>query len=1149
MTQEARLLNLHRSERADVLVDALGDLLVRPLSDPLAPEIVAVPTRGVERWLTQRLSHRLGTSGSGEDGVCANIDFSSPRDLLREVVAAAYGAEPDADPWRPERSVWPIIDLIDRHGEDPALALLQAHLKAATPLDRRGEMQPVRRFAVARHLSELFDRYSLHRPGMVRSWASATRATSATDNASVNYEPSVTDETYAWQAHLWRILRAEIGSPSPAERAVDVAQRLIDEPEASGLPERLSIFGLTRLPATYLEILTALSCHRDVHLWLLHPSGVLWEKVDRSRPRTTGALRRADDPTARVAAHPLLRSWGRDSREMQLVLASDKAAGGNHREVPGREGSLLSRIQAAVRLDAPPPGPPRVGDPDLRVGIDPGDRSIQIHSCHGRGRQVEVMRDALLHLLDSDPTLEPRDVIVMCPDIDTFAPMIDAAFSLDRVDRETSDSATPQLRVRLADRSVRQTNPMLAVADGLLALAGSRVTASQVMDLATRAPVARRFRFDAGDLTLLQRWLAATGIRWGIDADHRQPWALQKLSEGTWDAGLDRLLLGVAMAEEDGRMFSGVLPFDDVPSSDVELAGRLAELVSRLKRAMDSLNGLRPVAAWVEALIESTESLAVADLGEAWQHEQLQRILSSAAREAAGCKAQLCLAEIRELLDSRLEGRPTRANFRTGDLTFCTMVPMRSVPHRVIGLLGLDEGLFPRHPERDGDDLLIGDPYVGDSDPRSGDRQLLLDALLAATENLVIVYSGKDERTNRVRPPAVPIAELLDVIDATAHPDSDGNPARSRVVTEHPLQPFDSRNFVVGALVPASAWSHDRVQLAGALASVSQSPARGWPDERLPPLEDKVVQLDDLVAFVEHPVRSFLRKRLGLYPRRANDALDDDIPIDLEPLAKWAVGDRMLRAALDGLGTERAAALERARGFLPPGDLASPTLDEVRAEVEALLAAAVAVGGGTGPADSLDVHLELGDGRRLIGTVPGFRAATVLACTYSRLGPKHRIASWVRLLALSVARPELGVGAVTIGRGGHRAPQVSTFGAVAHDEAQRLLEAVVDLYDRGMREPLPLACATSEAWASARHHGASRDEANQKAEQVWKTESSDIEHAEVWNSRSDFNVLYRPELRPDETTAGWPSAEKSRFAALAGRMWNPVLDHERLSNG
>ena len=1140
------MLKVHRSERADVLLDALGDLLVTPLPDPLTPEIVAVPTRGVERWLTQRLSHRLGTSGSGDDGVCAHIDFPSPRSLLRDVVTAASGADPEADPWSPERSVWPIVDLIDRHGDDPALALLHAHLRAASPLDRRGGMLPVRRFAVARHLSELFERYSLHRPGMVRAWAGD--GTSDASDADADADASDGDETYAWQAHLWRILRSEIGSPSPAERVVEAARRLIDEPGVSDLPERLSIFGLTRLPATYLEVLSALACHRDVHLWLLHPSGALWDKVDGASPRSGGGLRRADDPTVRLAAHPLLRSWGRDSREMQLVLASQEAAGGEHRGVPEREGSLLSRIQAAVRLDAPPPGVPRAGGPDLRVGVDPDDRSIQIHACHGKARQVEVMRDALLHILSSDPTLEPRDVIVMCPDIETFAPMIDAAFSYAQTDRRTSDGATPQLRARLADRSVRQTNPLLAVAEELLALAGSRMTASQVMDLATRPPVARRFRFDAGDLAVLQRWLPATGIRWGIDADHRQLWALQKLSEGTWDAGLDRLLLGVAMAEEDGRTFSGVLPFDDVPSSEVELAGRLAELVSRLKRAVERLGGLKSVAEWVEALIESTESLASADPGETWHHEQLQRVLSSAADEASGYEVPLCLAEIRQLLDSRLEGRPTRANFRTGDLTFCTMVPMRSVPHRVVGLLGLDDGLFPRHPERDGDDLLVGDPYVGDSDPRSEDRQLLLDALLAATENLVIAYSGRDERTNRVRPPAVPIAELLDVIDATARPDSEGNPARSRVVTEHPLQPFDSRNFVVGALVPRCAWSHDRVQLAGSLAALNQISSRGWPPDRLPPLEDKVVHLDDLVAFVEHPVRAFLRRRLGLYLRRWNDALDDDIPIDVDPLEKWAIGDRMLSAALNGVHVERTAVLERARGLLPPGDLATPILGEVSAEVRALLAAAVAAGGGPGPADSLDVHLELADGRTLTGTVPGFRVDTVLACTYSRLGPKHRLASWVRFLALSVARPELAVSAVTIGRGGRQAPRASIFEPIASDEALTLLEVVVDLYDRGMREPLPLACATSAAWASVRHRGESRDEAYQEAERAWRDERSDVEHREVWNGRSDFDVLFRLEPRPDEAAAGWPGAEKSRFASLAGRLWHPVLEREHLSN-
>ena len=172
----------------------------------------------------------------------------------------------------------------------------------------------------------------------------------------------------------------------------------------------------------------------------------------------------------------------------------------------------------------------------------------------------------------------------------------------------------------------------------------------------------------------------------------------------------------------------------------------------------------------------------------------LDGILSEAAGGAAS--ATLALSELRALLGRRLAGRPTRANFRTGELTVCTLVPMRSVPHRVVCLLGLDDGAFPRRSPRDGDDLLLADPHLGDRDPRTEDRQMLLDALLAARETLIITYNGNDERTNAALPPAVVVGELLDAVDATAR-RAHGR-ARDQVVTHHPLQPFDPRNFRAG---------------------------------------------------------------------------------------------------------------------------------------------------------------------------------------------------------------------------------------------------------------------------------------------------------------------------------------------------------------
>ena len=460
---------------------------------------------------------------------------------------------------------------------------------------------------------------------------------------------------------------------------------------------------------------------------------------------------------------------------MQLVLLAGEAQptlGDREHPAPDAPNTLLGLIQTDVRADRPAPGTPLPGMPDARRPLDPGDRSIEIHSCHGRARQVEVVRDAVLHALADDPTLEPRDVIVMCPDIETFAPLIQATFGAGEPSSDEQDPSPAHrpidLRVRLADRSLRQTNPVLGVVSALLELAQQRLTASQMLDLADRGPVRRRFGLDDEDITRLQDWIAQAGIRWGLDADHRAPFKLDTLDSGTWHAGLDRLLLGVTMTEDGQRLFAGVLPLDDVDSRSIDLAGRFAELVSRVGQAVGALGARQTLASWAQAIADAADAVTATSPGDRWQRAELQRILDEMVAQAAGDDTpELAPAEMRAHLARRLEGRPTRANFRTGHLTVCTLLPMRSVPHPVVCLLGLDDGAFPRKAPRDGDDLMLTDPHVGERDPRSEDRQLLLDALLAATRRLIITYTGNDERTNAPRPPAVPVGELLDAIDAT----------------------------------------------------------------------------------------------------------------------------------------------------------------------------------------------------------------------------------------------------------------------------------------------------------------------------------------------------------------------------------------------
>ncbi len=282
----------------------------------------------------------------------------------------------------------------------------------------------------------------------------------------------------------------------------------------------------------------------------------------------------------------------------------------------------------------------------------------------------------------------------------------------------------------------------------------------------------RRFGFDDEDLSRMQDWVAACGIRWGFDAPHREPFRLGTVSANTWRRGLDRMLVGVAMTEEDRRLVGGVLPLDDVDSGAIDLAGRFAEFIDRTqRRRRRALGPASRSHGWTEAIAGAADALTATSDRDSWQRRELQRLLgdvdADSADETGMSGARLELADVRVLLADRLRGRPTRANFRTGHLTVCTLVPMRSVPHRVVCVLGLDDGEFPRRARRDGDDLMLAEPHVGDRDPRAEDRQMLLDALLAATERLIITYTGNDERTNLRRPPAVPVGELLDIVERT----------------------------------------------------------------------------------------------------------------------------------------------------------------------------------------------------------------------------------------------------------------------------------------------------------------------------------------------------------------------------------------------
>ena len=1107
-------LHVHRAERTDLLADGLGALLVEPLADPFAGELVLVPAKGVERWLSQRLSHVLGAGVSG-DGVCAGVEFRNPRSLVAELTGTT-----GSDSWAPDALTWPLLATLDDSLDEPWAHTLAVHLGHHDTGDE-ADLRRGRRYAVARRVAGLFASYAAQRPRLLADWLDGR----ATDGVSGDL-----DGDLAWQPPLWRALVARVDAPPPHERHAAAVARLRESP--SPLPPRLSLFGHTRLQATDLELLGALATHHDLHLWLPHPSDAQWQATRQATRGVAGPVPRRLDHGHRAVTHPLLATLGRDLRELQRGLATvapDRTVDHHLTGAPAPD-TLLGWLQSDVRADAVRPA---------GRALAPGDRSVQVHSCHGSARQVDVLREVLLGLLQDDPTLEPRDMLVMCPDIETYAPLITAGFGLGEV--VPGGHPAHRLRVRLADRALVRTNPLLGVAEQLLALAGGRATASEVLDLAQAAPVRRRFGFTDDDLDAFTGWVRESGVRWGFDREHRAPYGLETIVHNTWQFGVDRVLAGVAMSDDSRAWLGTTLPLDDVGSNRVELAGRVAEYVARLGSVCDRLTGTHPLRDWLAALGRGVAALTLVDRTDRWQVGQVQQELADVLADA-GDRADLPmrLPDVRALLAGHLAGRPTRANFRTGTLTVCTMVPMRSVPHRVVALVGLDDGIFPRLGVVDGDDVLAREPMTGERDVRSEDRQLLLDALGSATETLVVTYTGANEHSGQPRPPAVPLGELLDVLDLTTE-----TTVRDRVVVHHPLQPFDVRNVAPGRLGTSVAgvptpFTFDPTLLVSARAAAGDRPPQpAFLAEPLDPPPAGDVSLADLVAFFKDPVKGFFRALEITLPWDV-DGVSDAMPVEIDQLESWGVGDRMLIDMLRLIHPDRALELEWRRGSLPPGQLGWRKAGQVRDQAMALATAAL-THRQSEPA-TYDVDVDLGGGRRLTGTVGPVHGDRLVAVGYSRLDGKHLVESWLRLLALAAGRPDHNWTALTVGRPARGTAAAQRLLGPADRAPDLLLRDLVAIYDAGRREPLPLPVKTSFAWASARHVG---DDPAVAAEKKWKSsrfpgENADPAQVRVWGEHAPLTVLLAPP-RPGEEVEG----ESTRLGAWSARLWLPMLRCER----
>ncbi len=1150
------MLEVVRSNRLEPLVDALAErLAAAPLTDPMQHEVVAVPSRGSERWLSQQLAARLGDTGIG-DGVAAGLAFPFPGGLVEDLLARLTGASGGAaDPWRAEHLAWPVLALLEVLAAGDLAADGQA--EPWRPLVRylRGPEGPVaaRRLPLARRIADVLDRYALARPGMVAAWE---------DGRDVGPDGADLAVEQRWQPALWRHLCATIDVASPTRRRTAALAALAapQPPDGASLPGRLSVFGVTAVPPAHLEVLAALGRHTAVSLYLLAP---------------TVASTASD---LEVAGNPLRRSLGAVAAGMAGALETVEASVVDR--VVGRAAlgsSVLTRLQADVADDVAPedhgparddvggPGaapPPAGGTGDVEAAAE-APPSVQVHRCHGAARQVDVLVEAVTDLLAREDDLEPRDVLVLCPDLDTFAPLLTGALAEGRgLDSGgTGAAGPPPLPFRLADRRLDAHNAVAAVLLALLALVDGRAGAPEILDFLAEAPVRARFGLTDGDLARLSTWLAETGVRWGRDGEHRGEVGAPPQDAHTWRGGLDRLHLGVAMADEDDRLVGEVVPYDDLEGGDVESLGRAQRALDAIFGHLRGLADPRPVERWAADLAAALDDLTATDADEVWQAAAVAEVLDGLAEGAAASPAArvaLTLPELRGELRAKLGRQPAAARYASGAITICELAPLRAVPHAVVCVLGLDDERFPRNPTPLGFDLLAADPRPTDRDPRAEDRGLLLDAILGARRHLVVTYSGHDPRTGVALPPSAPLAELLEVLARTRGVEAE------EAVTAHPLRPYDEVYFgPEGSLRPARpdtprrpARAYHRGRLAAAEAR--REPAPGPPGPLagpLPPpdaeeLDLTTLDLVDLARFLRNPLAAVLRERLDVALQReaAEPAARD--PVELDGLARYQLVDERLERGARGadLAAWRQAALRR--GALPPGAPGRHALEEAEVRATAVEEAVSRIVAEDAPATPrVEVDLTLDDGvaavraagaswpdrapppLRLAGTLSRLAGGQVVHARAGRLDARAWLATWLEVLAAAAAGLDVR-GGVAVGVDGSTGRARTDTLVLPEPDRQHFARArlgeLAAVRLAGLAEPLPLlprsACALVEALGS----GAPR----------WKGARSAWEGGPHHNGERDDDavvLLYGPERDLAELLG-------DRERNLAELVWHPLLE-------
>ncbi|MFD2097692.1 exodeoxyribonuclease V subunit gamma [Corallincola platygyrae] len=958
------MLTVYPSNRLEDLSFLIEAVLATRQGSVLQPDTILVESQGMQHWLNMQLAE--------SQGIAMNLQFPMPSRFIWDTARLLLGQDaiPKQSPYRREVLAWRIDSLLESDGFK---ALADASAATHYWGGDGSQPDPLKRFQLATKLADLFEQYMMFRAEWILAWEGQQTATDS-------------DELENWQAWLWRELVRE--EPYHPVKLQKMALEAMAE-NASKLPKQVMIFAINTLAPQTLAFFEALAAYSDIHLFHLNPCVSFWGDVQSDKAKakwlreaqvdawTAGATSGVNGTVSGIngegnhqeaePSNPLLANLGQQGREffnlLQSVQGYEISA---FADSPENQEQQRSRVLQQLQSDILNLRDARENPPESAVVDD----SIVVSSAHSALREIQSLHDYLLHQFANDPALKPQDVLVMCPAIEDYAPYIDAVF---RRPWDKQNPDTPRLPCSIADRTLLDSEPLISTFSELLLLPDSRFEISRILDYIRLPALQKKFGFTDDELSTIEWWLRDAAIHWGLDSAHKQAISGNEQSSDkfTWQWGLSRLLLGFAQSDQE-QISHGRLLLPHVEGQQAILLGRLMQLLERLQSHAATLLKARTPEQWQNYLLQLRDGFFAPEQGhEQEAFELIGQAISSLGEYTAqaGYEQTLGLEVVRHYLNHHFTQPDGGNHFLTGQITFCSMVPMRSIPFKVIAVLGLNDGQYPRQSVPLSFDLMAATGRKpGDRSRRGDDRYLFLEALISARHSLYLSYQGNNIRNNAERQPSLILKELMDYLTHgygwQLDPEAEtvnGTETRAEIRAEisgnqnqlllRPLHPFSEHNYTGRFPSFDPGW----IRLNQPQASVDN--LISLPAEE--PTE-KRVQLEQLVRFFDDPLRGFAQERLGLRLGQQVEALSDPEPFAPDGLTGYQIKDALSEAFLSEHSVE-AANLIRERyelsGLLPESPLTPQFFDECE-QISSLYAEAYR---GVGQAESEPVTIDVGD--------------------------------------------------------------------------------------------------------------------------------------------------------------------------------------------